>query len=145
MIKATGRLTHLEQVKQGDSTEAQHLRKVREHHLTETASLIETMMDSGIRLPSYDPQTAREIIETGPLTHPDAAEFGVFGTVLNVRLDELPHWLPAWCLDHPGGEPADVVFRPGCRHDSRLPRQPTDPSGRTGPPDSGASTCSIRR
>ncbi|MEU4580441.1 helix-turn-helix transcriptional regulator [Nonomuraea sp. NPDC023979] len=72
MIKATGRLTHLEQVKQGDSTEAQHLRKVREHHLTEMARLIETMMDSGIRLPSYDPQTAREIIETGLLTHPDA-------------------------------------------------------------------------
>ncbi len=26
-------------------------------------------------------------------------------------LDDLPDWLPAWCLDHLGGEPADVLFR----------------------------------
>jgi hypothetical protein len=26
-------------------------------------------------------------------------------------LDELPDWLPAWCLDHLGGEPAEVLFR----------------------------------
>ncbi len=26
-------------------------------------------------------------------------------------LAELPDWLPAWCLDHLGGEPADVLFR----------------------------------
>jgi hypothetical protein len=26
-------------------------------------------------------------------------------------LDELPDWLPAWCLDHLGGEPAGVLFR----------------------------------
>ncbi|MBB5958596.1 hypothetical protein FHS29_005204 [Saccharothrix tamanrassetensis] len=26
-------------------------------------------------------------------------------------LDELPDWLPAWCLDHLGGEPVDVLFR----------------------------------
>jgi hypothetical protein len=37
--------------------------------------------------------------------------FGVFGTVMSVPLNELPHWLPAWCLDHLGGGPADVLFR----------------------------------
>ncbi|TYB57461.1 phosphotransferase [Nonomuraea sp. PA05] len=26
-------------------------------------------------------------------------------------LDELPEWLPAWCLDQLGGEPAGVLFR----------------------------------
>ena len=26
-------------------------------------------------------------------------------------LDDLPDWLPAWCLDHLGGEPSDVLFR----------------------------------
>jgi hypothetical protein len=26
-------------------------------------------------------------------------------------LEDLPDWLPAWCLDHLGGEPAVVVFR----------------------------------
>jgi Ser/Thr protein kinase RdoA (MazF antagonist) len=26
-------------------------------------------------------------------------------------LDGLPEWLPAWCLDHLGGEPAGVLFR----------------------------------
>jgi hypothetical protein len=25
-------------------------------------------------------------------------------------LEDLPHWLPAWCLEHLGGEPADVLF-----------------------------------
>ncbi|MGS2615313.1 phosphotransferase [Micromonospora sp. LZ34] len=25
--------------------------------------------------------------------------------------DELPDWLPAWCLDHLGGEPAGVLFQ----------------------------------
>src|SRR5215468_2439317 len=37
--------------------------------------------------------------------------FGAYGTVLRVPLDELPDWLPAWCLDHLGGEPAGVLFR----------------------------------
>jgi transcriptional regulator with XRE-family HTH domain len=74
MIKATGRLTHLDQVKQGHSSEAQHLREVRQHHLTEMATLIETMMDSGIRTPAYDSKTARDIIETGLLTRPDALQ-----------------------------------------------------------------------
>ncbi|MGH3418089.1 MAG: phosphotransferase [Streptosporangiaceae bacterium] len=26
-------------------------------------------------------------------------------------LDDLPDWLPAWCLDHLGGAPADVLFQ----------------------------------
>jgi hypothetical protein len=29
----------------------------------------------------------------------------------NGPLDDLPDWLPGWCLDHLGGEPADVLFR----------------------------------
>jgi hypothetical protein len=32
-------------------------------------------------------------------------------TVLIVSLDDLPDWLPAWCLDHLGGVPAEVLFR----------------------------------
>jgi hypothetical protein len=28
-----------------------------------------------------------------------------------VALDELPDWLPAWCLDHLDGEPAEVLFQ----------------------------------
>jgi hypothetical protein len=26
-------------------------------------------------------------------------------------LDDLPDWLPGWCLDHLGGEPVDVLFQ----------------------------------
>jgi hypothetical protein len=36
---------------------------------------------------------------------------GVDGTVLSVSLDELPDWLPAWCRDVLGGEPAGVLFQ----------------------------------
>jgi hypothetical protein len=36
---------------------------------------------------------------------------GAYGTVLSVPLDDLPNWLPTWCLDHLGGEPASVLFR----------------------------------
>ena len=36
---------------------------------------------------------------------------GAYGTVLIVPLDDLPDWLPAWCLDHLGGEPAGVLFQ----------------------------------
>jgi hypothetical protein len=36
---------------------------------------------------------------------------GAYGTVLIVPLDDLPDWLPAWCLDHLGGEPSDVLFQ----------------------------------
>jgi hypothetical protein len=28
-----------------------------------------------------------------------------------VQLDDLPDWLPAWCLDHLGGEPVGVLFQ----------------------------------
>jgi hypothetical protein len=28
-----------------------------------------------------------------------------------VPLDDLPDWLPAWCLDHLGAEPSDVLFQ----------------------------------
>jgi hypothetical protein len=28
-----------------------------------------------------------------------------------VPLDDLPDWLPGWCLDHLGGEPAGVLFQ----------------------------------
>jgi hypothetical protein len=28
-----------------------------------------------------------------------------------VSLDDLPDWLPTWCLDHLGGAPADVLFQ----------------------------------
>jgi hypothetical protein len=36
---------------------------------------------------------------------------GACGRVLAVPLDDLPDWLPAWCVDHLGGEPVDVLFR----------------------------------
>ncbi|HEX5402577.1 MAG TPA: phosphotransferase [Pseudonocardiaceae bacterium] len=28
-----------------------------------------------------------------------------------MSFDELPDWLPGWCVDHLGGRPADVLFR----------------------------------
>jgi hypothetical protein len=30
---------------------------------------------------------------------------------LPTQLDDLPDWLPAWCLDHLGGKPAEVLFQ----------------------------------
>jgi Phosphotransferase enzyme family len=37
---------------------------------------------------------------------------GGSGTILTVPLEgDLPDWLPAWCLDHLGGEPAGVLFQ----------------------------------
>jgi hypothetical protein len=36
---------------------------------------------------------------------------GAYGKVLFVPLDDLPDWLPAWCLDQLGGEPSGVLFR----------------------------------
>lgn len=36
--------------------------------------------------------------------------FGACGTVLCVGSDELPDWLPVWCRDQLGGEPAGVLF-----------------------------------
>jgi hypothetical protein len=35
---------------------------------------------------------------------------GACGNILSVPLDELPDWLPVWCLDYLGGEPASVLF-----------------------------------
>jgi hypothetical protein len=37
--------------------------------------------------------------------------FGAYGTVVTVPLDDLPDWLPDWCLDHLGGEPVGVLFQ----------------------------------
>jgi len=37
--------------------------------------------------------------------------FGACDTVLTVPLGDLPDWLPAWCLDHLGNEPAEVLFQ----------------------------------
>ncbi len=36
--------------------------------------------------------------------------FGASGTVVPVPLEDLSDWLPAWCVDHLGGEPAGVLF-----------------------------------
>jgi len=33
------------------------------------------------------------------------------GTIFIVSLGDLPAWLPAWCRDHLGGEPVDVLFQ----------------------------------
>ena len=41
----------------------------------------------------------------------DAGASGACGTVLIVPLDDLPEWLPAWCLDHLGSGPAGVLFQ----------------------------------
>jgi hypothetical protein len=38
---------------------------------------------------------------------PSSEAFGAYGAVLIVPLEDLP----AWCLDHLGGEPAGVLFR----------------------------------
>jgi hypothetical protein len=40
-----------------------------------------------------------------------SGEFGGYGTVVLVSLEDLPDWLPAWCVDHLGGEPAGVLFQ----------------------------------
>jgi hypothetical protein len=37
--------------------------------------------------------------------------FGAYGTVMPVPLEDLPDWLPAWCVDHLGGEPVGVLFQ----------------------------------
>jgi len=42
---------------------------------------------------------------------PDAfAAFGAHGIVLSVSLDDLPDWLPAWCVDQLGDKPVGVLF-----------------------------------
>src|SRR5215468_4807479 len=35
---------------------------------------------------------------------------GGYDRVPSVALDDLPEWIPAWCLDHLGGEPVGVLF-----------------------------------
>ena len=37
--------------------------------------------------------------------------FGARDTLVPVPLDGLPDWLPAWCVDHLGSEPAGVLFQ----------------------------------
>jgi len=37
--------------------------------------------------------------------------FGAYGRLVAVPLDDLPDWLPAWCVGHLGGEPVDVLFQ----------------------------------
>jgi hypothetical protein len=44
------------------------------------------------------------------LTEPDRT-LGACETVLTVPLGDLPDWLPAWCLDHLGAEPVDLLFQ----------------------------------
>jgi Phosphotransferase enzyme family len=39
-----------------------------------------------------------------------SAVFGAHGTVLTVPLDDLPAWLPAWCVDQLADEPVSVLF-----------------------------------
>jgi hypothetical protein len=39
-----------------------------------------------------------------------SAVFGAHGTVLTMPLDDLPDWLPAWCVDQLGDEPVSVLF-----------------------------------
>jgi len=50
-------------------------------------------------------------VRDGPAAESASDSFGAYGTVLIVPLDGLPDWLPAWCLDHLGGEPAKVLFQ----------------------------------
>jgi hypothetical protein len=40
-----------------------------------------------------------------------AGAFGGYGTVLPVPLEDLPDWLPAWCVEHLGSEPTAVLFQ----------------------------------
>ena len=36
--------------------------------------------------------------------------FGAHGTVLTMPLEDLPDWLPVWCVDQLGDEPVSVLF-----------------------------------
>jgi Phosphotransferase enzyme family len=42
---------------------------------------------------------------------PPSGAFGAYGRVLIVLLEDLPDWLPGWCLDHLGDQPAGVLFQ----------------------------------
>jgi hypothetical protein len=64
------------------------------------------------------PRQYRSDDTSGGLARPigifrDGRPAGAYDTVLIVPLDDLPDWLPAWCLDHLGGEPSDVLFQLG--------------------------------
>jgi hypothetical protein len=39
-----------------------------------------------------------------------SAVFGAPGTILTMPLEDLPDWLPAWCVDQLGDEPVSVLF-----------------------------------
>jgi len=60
--------------------------------------------------PAYLPGSPADYRDHGQAGSASGAS-GAYGTVLIVSLDDLPDWLPAWCLDHLGGEPAGVLFR----------------------------------
>jgi hypothetical protein len=47
----------------------------------------------------------------GPREPAAKVAFGVCGTLLAVPLEDLPDWLPPWCLEHLGGEPVGVLFQ----------------------------------
>jgi len=62
----------------------------------------------------FSGQNPRLLPQAGRLTRLvviTAGAFGAHGTVLIVPLDDLPDWLPAWCLDYLGSEPAAVLFQ----------------------------------
>lgn len=46
---------------------------------------------------------------SGRVSFPQAC--GAPGTVLYMPLDELPDWLPAWCVDQLRSEPTEVLFQ----------------------------------
>jgi len=51
-------------------------------------------------------------LKRGPIRRPsEYRNGGACGTVLTVPLGGLPDWVPAWCIDHLGDEPADVLFQ----------------------------------
>ncbi|GGL55092.1 hypothetical protein GCM10014719_65490 [Planomonospora parontospora subsp. antibiotica] len=70
--KAERRLAYFERVGHSDSDEAQHLLEVRQHHLIRMATVLEEMMNSGIRVPAYEVETARDLIATDVITRPEA-------------------------------------------------------------------------
>jgi glyoxylase-like metal-dependent hydrolase (beta-lactamase superfamily II) len=61
-------------------------------------------------LDKLDAPASLRVCFAGVAGHASGA-FGAYGTVPSVPMDDLPDWLPAWCLDHLGGEPAGVLFQ----------------------------------
>ncbi|MEV6986538.1 hypothetical protein AB0M95_35515 [Sphaerisporangium sp. NPDC051017] len=70
--KATGRLTYFEHIGQSDSDEAQHVVRLRQHHLIEVATIIEELLESGMKAPVFDTELARELVATGVISRPQA-------------------------------------------------------------------------